>query len=98
ERAVGEADEMRLARHEQLAGGGIDALQAAPLVPALGRDEAARSAPGVPPHRLFRRLLDARVEARPRRLRLRPPVRDQAPAAGGELELAGIGARAQERH
>src|SRR6266487_4360669 len=88
---------MRLLRALDLARRRIDALDRLPLVPAFRRDEAARAAPRVAPHRLPGRLLRARDEARLRRLRLLPPVRHEAPAAGGELELAGIRRPAQER-
>src|SRR5712691_7935935 len=88
ERSVGAPDEVRLLRALDLARRRIDALDRLPLVPALRRNEAARAAPRVAPHRLPRRLLHARDEARLRRLRLLPPVRHEAPAPGGELELA----------
>src|SRR5712691_11805138 len=97
ELAVGAADEVRLLRALDLARRRIDALHRLPLVPAFRRDEAARPAPRVAPHRLSRRLLDARDEARLLRLRLLPPVRHQAPAAGGELEFLRVRGPADER-
>src|SRR6267154_6284253 len=96
QRAVLSADEMRLFHLPDLAGRRIDALDRLPLVPALRRNEAARSGPGVAPHRLRGRLLQARVESRFRRLRLLPPVRHEAPAPGGELELVRARGQAQK--
>src|SRR5260221_8583415 len=87
---------MRLFRFPDLAGRRIDALERLPLVPALRRNEAARSGPGIAPHRLRGRLLQARVESRFRRLRLLPPVRHEAPAPGGELELVRARGQAQK--
>src|SRR5262245_15683518 len=75
----------------------IGALARLPLVPAVGGDEAAGARKGVAPHRLVGRLLEARVEARLRRLRLLPPVRHHAPAPGRELEPVRARRHAQER-
>src|SRR6266571_160182 len=97
ERSVGASDEMRLLRALDLARRRIDALDRLPLVPALRRNQAARAAPRVAPHRLPGRRLHARDEARLRRLRLLPPVRHEAPAAGGELELLRVRGPADER-
>src|SRR6266702_1967376 len=97
ERSVGASDEVRLLRALDLARRRIDALDRLPFVPAFRRNEAARAAPRVAPHRLPGRLLHARDEARLGRLRLLPPVRHEAPAAGGELELLRVRGPADER-
>src|SRR4029077_4635384 len=59
-----------------------------PFVPARGGNETPGLAVGVAPQRFGRDVLGARVESACRRLRLAPPVRDEAPARDQQLASA----------